>query len=81
MPQIQSMPDLLTGPWSRKMRTPSPSLTNNTLELTIDEVFLPARVSVHCHRLSADAALVSYDEVIKKKNMLLIDIEYFRRKI
>ena len=65
------MPDLLTGPWSRKMRSPSPSLTNNALELTIDEVFLPARVSDNCHRLSADAALVSYDGVIKNKHCYL----------
>lgn len=36
----------MTGPWSRKMRSPSPSLTN--LDLTIEDVFLPAKVSVQC---------------------------------
>lgn len=36
----------MTGPWSRKMRSPSPSLTS--LDLTIEDVFLPAKVSVQC---------------------------------
>lgn len=36
----------MSGPWSRKMRSPSPSLTS--LDLTIEDVFLPAKVSVQC---------------------------------
>nr|XP_022298273.1 leucine-rich repeat serine/threonine-protein kinase 2-like isoform X2 [Crassostrea virginica] len=51
-PSPTSRPVQLNGPWSRKMRTPSPSLTNNTLELTIDEVFLPARRQSYPHQSS-----------------------------
>ncbi|XP_055999651.1 leucine-rich repeat serine/threonine-protein kinase 2-like isoform X2 [Ostrea edulis] len=42
-PFTHSRPVLLNGPWSRKMRSPSPSLTSPNLDFTGDDVFLPER--------------------------------------
>lgn len=43
---------ITSGPWSRKMRSPSPSLTN--LDLTIEDVFLPAKRRSHTIYQSSD---------------------------